>query len=37
LTASIFIYGGEVNAVLQDERQKAPAATKAKKKRRKKE
>jgi membrane protein len=37
LTASIFIYGGEVNAVLQDERQKAPAASKAKKKRRKKE
>jgi membrane protein len=37
LTASIFIYGGEVNAVLQDERRKAPAAAKAKKKRRKKE
>jgi membrane protein len=37
LTASIFIYGGEVNAVLQDERRKASAAAKAKKKQRKKE
>lgn len=37
LTASIFIYGGEVNAVLQDERKQAPAEDKEKKKQRKRE
>ena len=37
LTASVFIYGGEINAVLQDERAKAPAEAKEEKKRRKRE
>lgn len=37
LTASIFIYGGEVNAVLQDEHKQASAAEKEQKMRRKRE
>lgn len=36
-TASIFIYGGEINAVLRDERRHLSASSKARKKRRKKE